>query len=779
VLPAGSTGSIGITGLGLQAKFISVNVVNPGQITFGVSPTSVTFTQNGSATPGASSVAVVTNAGTIPNYTTAVAYGTGTSGWLTVSPTPGVPSNSNTVTLTPNTTGLTTGTYTATVTLTTGTQTASIPVTLSINQTTGTPLTVSTSSLTFTGTQTTQQFITVTSGTPVAFTPSLSQNLAGVVSLSGSNTTNTTLTVTANPQAVAAGTSGTLTLTPTEGSGYSPVNIAININPSGLSTLVVNPTGLSFTAPVGGINVPTQSVAVTSADGTQRQFQVTINSGFNFLTVNTPFSTTPANVTVGINTAAITQPGTYLGSLAFTPLTGGGNTIFVPVTLNATQNVVVTPDPASVTLTTLSGSTVVQRDVLLNSSLSNVPFTASVSTTTGTWLSVVTSSNILPATISIIANPTGLAVGTYTGSVVIANQGVTLATIPVTLTVSPAATLQLSPSTLTFNYETSGTQPAAQTVQVTAANGANIPWNAAIVSSGTWLQINPTSGTTPGTINVSVTPTGLAAGTYTGSITVASTGASNSPQTVNVTLNVATPAVPLVTSFQNAGSFEQTLAVPGTIITIRGTDLGPTTGVGGQINDQNLATKVADVEVLFDGILSPLVYVSATQINAVVPYEVYGRTTTRLQVRYRNQQSRDLELRVQDTNPGLFTSNTSGSGQAAALNQNSTANGPANPEQRGNIIVLYATGMGQTSPGGATGRIMSGADLRRPLAPVTVRIGGQTAEVQYAGSAPGLVAGAVQINARIPQNSIIGQNVPVQVQIGSATSQGNVTIAVQ
>jgi uncharacterized protein (TIGR03437 family) len=134
---------------------------------------------------------------------------------------------------------------------------------------------------------------------------------------------------------------------------------------------------------------------------------------------------------------------------------------------------------------------------------------------------------------------------------------------------------------------------------------------------------------------------------------------------------------------------------------------------------------------------------------------------------------------VQDTNPGLFTSNASGSGQAAALNQNFTINGPNNPEQRGNVIVLYATGMGQTSPGGTTGRIMAGADLRRPLAPVTVRIGGQVAEVQYAGSAPGLVAGAVQINARIPQNSIIGPNVPVQVQIGNASSQGNVTISVQ
>jgi uncharacterized protein (TIGR03437 family) len=269
-------------------------------------------------------------------------------------------------------------------------------------------------------------------------------------------------------------------------------------------------------------------------------------------------------------------------------------------------------------------------------------------------------------------------------------------------------------------------------------------------------------------------------GVYTGTISVTSSGASNSPQTINVTLTVTSPALPVVSGFQNAGSYEQSLAVPGSIITIRGTDLGPATGVNGQINGQGfLGTTAGDVEVLFDGIPAPIIYASATQINAVVPYEIYGRVTTRMQVRYRTQRSRELELRVQDSGPGLFTSNASGTGQAAALNQNNSINSPNNPEQRGNVIVLYATGMGQTTPGGTTGRIMVGADLRRPLLPVTVRIGGQNAEVLYAGSAPGLVAGAMQINARIPSNSIIGGNVPVQVQVGNSTSQSNVTISVQ
>jgi uncharacterized protein (TIGR03437 family) len=64
-------------------------------------------------------------------------------------------------------------------------------------------------------------------------------------------------------------------------------------------------------------------------------------------------------------------------------------------------------------------------------------------------------------------------------------------------------------------------------------------------------------------------------------------------------------------------------------------------------------------------------------------------------------------------------------------------------------------------------------------APVIVRIGGREAEVLYVGSAPGLIQGGVQINARIAPDAATGTNVPVEVQIGGATSQSGVTMAVQ
>jgi uncharacterized protein (TIGR03437 family) len=95
------------------------------------------------------------------------------------------------------------------------------------------------------------------------------------------------------------------------------------------------------------------------------------------------------------------------------------------------------------------------------------------------------------------------------------------------------------------------------------------------------------------------------------------------------------------------------------------------------------------------------------------------------------------------------------------------------------VIVLYVTGEGQTTPFGVNGRIaVTGATLPHPIAPVSVTIGGVTATVQYAGGAPGSLAGLMQINAVIPEGINSGSAVPVTVTVGAASSQSGVTIAV-
>jgi hypothetical protein len=266
---------------------------------------------------------------------------------------------------------------------------------------------------------------------------------------------------------------------------------------------------------------------------------------------------------------------------------------------------------------------------------------------------------------------------------------------------------------------------------------------------------------------VSVNPSGLAVGQYTGSISIIGNGTSNSPQTVNVVLNVTAPTLPLINSVVNAATFSPTAIAPGEIVTIFGTNMGPSAIVGLRLNASSglVDTTLADTQVLFDGIPAPLVYVSANQIAAIVPYNVFARLSTRVQVVYQGQASTALELRVVDTAPGVFTLNSQGTGNAAALNQNGTVNGPQNPAVQGQAVVLYLTGEGQTNPQGVNGQVSSGANLKRPTAFVSAKIGGVPAIVDYAGSAPGLVSGVMQLNLRVPSGLPSG---PAVVEVTSA-----------
>jgi uncharacterized protein (TIGR03437 family) len=188
--------------------------------------------------------------------------------------------------------------------------------------------------------------------------------------------------------------------------------------------------------------------------------------------------------------------------------------------------------------------------------------------------------------------------------------------------------------------------------------------------------------------------------------------------------------------------------------------------------------SLAGVRVLFDGVAAPMIYASATMVSAIVPYTISGRFSTRLQVEFQGTASPGLDVAVAAAAPGIFTMNQSGSGQGAILNQNYLVNSAGARAPKGSVVMIFGTGEGQTNPAGVDG-LITGSVPRNPLQPVSVTIGGQPAEVQYAGSAPGLVAGVLQVNARVPDGILSGDAVPVVLTIGSASSPSTVTMAVQ
>ncbi len=598
---------------------------------------------------------------------------------------------------------------------------------------------------------------------------------------------------------------GAIVVTAT-GAANSPYSIPVTLNISGSAFLVIDPTSLDFgNVTPNGVAPSTRSIAVRSTDGTNQGFQISIPNEFSWISVanaNVPLQTGLTGTTVNVNVSPSSLPnvgGRLEGAIVVTPIVATGTPApaqRVPVFVTVAAANTLAAAPATLTFNQVGVSatgvnnTPASQTVAVSTPLQGISFTAR---TDQSFLTVTPTSGPLNTTLTVSVNGTGLNAGTYTGNVIVTASGANDLRIPVTFTIAPPVSLTLAPTSLSFTAQIgSGATPPAQNVVLTSSTVTTFTAAAATTTGGNWLTVTPTSGTTAAgtggatsTLAVNANPVGLAAGTYTGTITI--TGATSTPQVLNVTLTVAAPATPLISSVNNAATNAPTTLSPGLIIAIKGSNLGGATGVASTASTPgtNVGTTTGEVRVLFDGIPAPVLFSRQDQVNTIVPYEVFGRSTTRVVVEFRGTPSAALDLRVDNTAPGIFTLDASGRGPGAILNQNNSVNGVNNPAARGSVIVIYATGEGQTSAAGTTGRIILPAltDLRRPTAPVSVTIGGAPAAVEYAGSAPGLVSGAFQINVRLPGTPgaatapVTMENVIVTV--GSASSLPGVTVAVR
>jgi uncharacterized protein (TIGR03437 family) len=192
----------------------------------------------------------------------------------------------------------------------------------------------------------------------------------------------------------------------------------------------------------------------------------------------------------------------------------------------------------------------------------------------------------------------------------------------------------------------------------------------------------------------------------------------------------------------NAATLAPGPIAPGEIVTIFGAGFDP-----------------LQTQLLFDGKPATIFYSGSSQINALAPPELAPNSSTKISILVKGTKVIDFSAPVVAAAPGIFTT-ASGTGPAAANNEDGSINSASNPAVRGSIISLYATGGG----------------LNAGLA--TVKIGGYTAEVLYAGPAPGF-AGLMQINARVPASFLPPGIQPVLLTIGTAASQPGVTIAVR
>ncbi len=241
------------------------------------------------------------------------------------------------------------------------------------------------------------------------------------------------------------------------------------------------------------------------------------------------------------------------------------------------------------------------------------------------------------------------------------------------------------------------------------------------------------------------------------------------------------PAQPasLVGIANSAGIQVSSGVAPYELVSLYGVGLGPANALSGQIVNGALATSLGGVQVLFDNVAAPLLYVGPNQINAIVPSGAAEQNTLSLQIVTPNGTLTGPSLSVVASEPEVFQNAPPmpAGGSAVALNQDGSQNSASNPAAGGSIVTVWATGAGLDNFSGQQDGIIAAGPFT-PLLPVSVvspqytdGSGTDSLEVLYAGSAPDMVTGVIQVNFQLPPDvsSYDGQ-MPCQLQVGPAVS---------
>ncbi len=304
------------------------------------------------------------------------------------------------------------------------------------------------------------------------------------------------------------------------GSGGTPTPVTPVGTGSGV--LELSQTSVAWTFSSGGALPNNVNITVNSTAGTIN-YTATLQSSSPWLLINnqtTASGALPATLTIApsANLAAL-GTGSYLATVQVSGSDGSVAYTNVTLTVNGGAQTV-TLSPTSVTLMSSAGGLQVQQPVTVTST-SVGTLTATVA---GTGLSVSLSGNSAgpnaPASVTVLGNPAGIAVGNYAG-ILSVNVAGTTQEIPVAFNVTSSSSLFLSPSSVTWIYNTGGSLPQPSTVAVSSSSATTFA--AAASSANQWLLVNgqtEVSGSLPATLTISPTSnlTQLGTGTYTGSV---------------------------------------------------------------------------------------------------------------------------------------------------------------------------------------------------------------------------------------------------------------------
>ncbi|HEY4363275.1 MAG TPA: LamG-like jellyroll fold domain-containing protein [Bryobacteraceae bacterium] len=228
-----------------------------------------------------------------------------------------------------------------------------------------------------------------------------------------------------------------------------------------------------------------------------------------------------------------------------------------------------------------------------------------------------------------------------------------------------------------------------------------------------------------------------------------------------------------VNSVVHAATFQPSISSGG-FVAISGTGFGssPRTWASSDFSGTSLPSSLGGVSATINGKPAYVEYISPTQINVIAPDD---DTVGQVQVQVTTPQGANYTGTVlkQKLSPGLFTYQAGTTNYAAAVHPDGTFVGPTGPSSRpaapGEVIAIYGTGFGATTPAAPSAQLVSQA--APTVLPVTIMIGGVTAEVQWAGL---VSSGLYQINVKIPE--LAAGDRPIQATIGGFQSPPTVML---
>jgi uncharacterized protein (TIGR03437 family) len=199
-----------------------------------------------------------------------------------------------------------------------------------------------------------------------------------------------------------------------------------------------------------------------------------------------------------------------------------------------------------------------------------------------------------------------------------------------------------------------------------------------------------------------------------------------------------------------AGTAVSTAVAPVEIVSLYGYNLGPSVPLTAQVASGIVASSLSGYQVLFNGVPAPLLYVSANQINCVIPSNLSDSAAIQIVTPQGMFQGPSLFVIINQ--PQIFQSG----GYALAVNQDGSINSAEHPALPGSVVSIWATGLAAyAAKGRIDGAIIGPEQIVPTPSPVSMSFSMNSRqrgllEVDYAGDAPGQVWGVSQLNFRVP-----------------------------